>query len=42
MIGFFFDGETSLEGLEGAGGGVVGREIGGALHGERSFLGVGE
>lgn len=39
---FFFDGETSLVGLEGVNGGVVGRVIGGALQGERFLVGVGE
>ena len=41
MRGFFFEGETSFDGLTGAGG-VVGRETGGALYGDRCFLGVGE
>jgi hypothetical protein len=38
---FFFEGEASFEGL-GNWGGVLGRDIGGALRGERCFLGVGE
>ena len=42
MAGFFLEGETSLLGLSGASGGVPGRERGGALHGERFFVGVGE
>lgn len=42
MVGFFFDGETSLVGLGGARGGVPGRAIGGALQGERRLVGVGE
>ena len=42
MSGFFFDGETSFVGLGGARGGVVGRATGGALHGERFLVGVGE
>lgn len=41
-MGFFLEGETSFEGLGGARGGVIGREIGGALHGERCLVGVGE
>jgi hypothetical protein len=36
------EGETSLEGLAESTGGVIGRETGGALHGERFFVGVGE
>ena len=39
---FFLDGETSFDGLGGASGGVLGREIGGAFRGERCFVGVGE
>lgn len=42
IVGFFFDGETSLDGLGGARGGVAGREIGGALQGDRFLFGVGE
>lgn len=42
IVGFFFEGETSLVGLEGAKGGVPGRSIGGALHGDRLLVGVGE
>jgi len=41
MLGFFFEGETSFEGLV-IDGGVIGRETGGALRGERSLIGVGE
>ena len=42
MVGFFLEGETSFDGLEGARGGVLERTTGGALHGDRCFLGVGE
>lgn len=42
MVSFFFEGETSFDGLGGARGGVAGREIGGALHGDRFLVGVGE
>jgi hypothetical protein len=42
MVGFLFEGETSLVGLGGASGGVAGREMGGALQGERCLVGVGE
>ena len=42
IAGFFFEGETSLLGLGGARGGVDGREMGGALQGERCLVGVGE
>lgn len=42
MSGFFFEGETSFMGLGGASGGVAGRDIGGALQGERFLVGVGE
>lgn len=38
---FFLDGDTSLEGLWGAEG-VLGREMGGALRGDRCLVGVGE
>ncbi len=41
ITGRFLDGDTSFVGLGGKSGGVDGREIGGALHGERSFVGVG-
>ena len=36
------EGDTSFEGLAESTGGVIGREIGGALQGERFFVGVGE
>lgn len=42
IVGFFFEGETNFVGLGGARGGVVGREMGGALHGDRCLVGVGE
>lgn len=42
IAGFFLDGETSLEGLDGARDGVAGRDMGGALTGDRSLVGVGE
>jgi len=38
----FLDGETSLTGLGGGSGGVLGRSTGGAFRGERCFVGVGE
>ena len=41
IVGRFLDGDTSFEGLAGKSGGVDGREIGGALHGERNLVGVG-
>ena len=41
-MGFFLEGETSFVGLTQDCVGVAGREMGGALQGERFFLGVGE
>lgn len=42
LNGFFFEGETSFVWLPGVNVGVVGRNMGGALRGERFFVGVGE
>lgn len=42
MAGFFLEGDTSFVGLGGARGGVPGREMGGALCGDRCLVGVGE